>query len=121
MSPDPRSAPLGAQLFSQISRASLTTDFALPLTGAALNRFDATPLCGVYVNGDSCTTIYRDGESQMRARFAIGPAAKSTNAFCNRRRATCFFSMHRSGGAISSSPCAPAAGTRSPISGTATK
>jgi CubicO group peptidase (beta-lactamase class C family) len=39
--------------------------------GAALTAFDATPLLGVYVNGDSCTTIYKEG-GRLRGRFAIG-------------------------------------------------
>jgi hypothetical protein len=74
MSPDPRSRILGAQLFSQLSRVDLTAEFALPLSREALAAFDAEPLCGAYVNGDSHTTIHRE-HGKLQGSFSIGGSA----------------------------------------------
>lgn len=71
MSPEPRSRLLGAQLFNDLSRSNLTADFALPLSGAALDVFDPEPFFGTYGNGRNRTTILRGDHGQLQASLTL--------------------------------------------------
>ncbi|MES1202072.1 MAG: serine hydrolase domain-containing protein [Pseudomonadota bacterium] len=77
MSPEPRSRLLGAQLFNDLSRSNLTSDFALPLSGATLQVFDAEPFIGTYGNGRNRTIIHRDDRGQLRARLTLAGGPRS--------------------------------------------
>jgi hypothetical protein len=74
-SPDARARLLGLQIFSAIARSSPVTEFALPLSGAALAACDHNSLCGAYANGANQTFIYRGEGAQVRARFTIAGRA----------------------------------------------